>query len=488
MRRAGRLYLFCTKAATLALLALFGTWWVLTGSTALTPLLHAPTMVLVLALVGFGFKAGIMPLHVWLPGAHGNAPSHVSALMSGVLLKAGVYGLIRVLGLCVDAPAWWGGVVFGLGAVSAVLGVVFAIGQHDLKRLLAYHSVENIGIILLGVGMALSARALNVPVLVTLGLAGALLHTWNHGLFKSLLFLSAGSVVHATGTRQLDALGGLARRMPRTALAFLLGAVAICGLPPLNGFISELLLYLGFLGAVARPGPGWLLGAAGGPVLALTGALAALCFAKVYGVVFSGEPRTQAAAQAHPVVPAMWAPMALLALLCLLIGVAPLSVAPILDAALAAWGAPVGVAAAAPLGMLSAVALALALLLVPIALFLGRREQAAPLATGPTWDCGYAQPRPTMQYTASSFAATALHLFSWATFPVRHGPAVGSEIFPPPTRLREHMRDPVLELALEPAARVVARTLGWLHRLQPRALQLSLLYLLLALILAFALR
>jgi len=494
VRQAGRLYLYCTKAATLVLMALFSIWWIRTGSTALSPLHHAPTLVLVLAVVGFGFKAGVMPLHIWLPGAHGNAPSHVSALMSGVLIKAGVYGLVRVLGLCVDAPEAWGELVFALGASSAVLGVVFAIGQHDLKRLLAYHSVENIGIILMGLGMALAARASGSPTLVILGLAAALLHTWNHGLFKALLFLAGGAVVHGTGTRQLDALGGLARRMPATALAFLVGAVAICGLPPLNGFVSELLLYRGFLGAMSERGPVWMLGAVGGPALALTGALALLCFAKVYGVAFLGAPRSEAAAAAHPVGRAMRAPMAVLALLCIGIGVAPIGVAPVLDAALSAWSAPSGGADLAPLGTvfplgtLSGVALALVLLLALGALLLAWRTRSAPQATGPTWGCGYVRPQPSMQYTASSFAASVLGLFAWATFPVQTRPAVGTGPFPPPTHLHGHVRDPALDLAVTPAAQGLALVLTWLHRVQPRTLQVSLFYLLLAIVFAFALR
>lgn len=487
VRQAGRLYLFCTKAATLALMGLFGSWWVLTGSPTFGPLTHAPAGILLLALVGFGFKAGIMPLHIWLPGAHGNAPSHVSALMSGVLIKAGIYGLIRMLGLCVDAPAWWGGLVFSLGAISAVGGVVFAIGQHDLKRLLAYHSVENIGIILMGLGMALAARAQGAPALVTLGLAAALLHTWNHGLFKSLLFLSAGAVAHRTGTREIDRLGGLARRMPRTGAAFLLGATAICGLPPMNGFVSELLLYLGFLSEATGQGRGWMLGAVGAPALALTGALALLCFAKVYGVVFLGEPRSPAAARARPIGPLMWGPMAMLAVPCLLIGVLPLTVAPILDAALAAWSAPAGIAGLAPLGPLSGLALGLLALILLIGLGMRRRSQRAPAAVGPTWDCGYARPAPRMQYSASSFAASILSLFAWATFPVRVGGAVGEGPLPSDAHLESHVRDPALDLALLPVAQRISVAMGWLRRAQPRSVQSSLFYLLLAVLFAFAL-
>ena len=236
-----------------------------------------------------------MPLHIWLPGAHANAPSHVSALMSGVLIKMGIYGLVRVTSLFPAPPAWWGTTLLVLGGASGVLGVAYAIAQHDIKRLLAYHSVENIGIILMGLGLAVLGRSSHRPELILLGIAAALFHTWNHGLFKALLFLSAGSLIHATGTRSIDRLGGLARAMPRTALAFLVGAVAICGLPPLNGFVSEYLLYVGFLQTVAGAGDDtWLAGAFGAPALALIGALAVACFAKVFGAVFLGVPRSPA--------------------------------------------------------------------------------------------------------------------------------------------------------------------------------------------------
>src|ERR1019366_3529425 len=245
VRQTGYVYLVATRIGTLLLFAMFavlhaasGTWDFAAPGASIAP--SSATAIFVLALLGFGLKAGLMPLHVWLPGAHANAPSHVSALMSGVLIKTGIYGIARVCSFFDHPPVGWGVALLVAGAVSGVLGVAFAVGQHDLKRLLAYHSVENIGIITMGLGVAVLGRAVGSAPLVALGLAGALLHIWNHALFKALLFLSAGPVLHATGTREMDQLGGLAKRMPRTAFAFLLGAVAICGLPPLNGFVSEL--------------------------------------------------------------------------------------------------------------------------------------------------------------------------------------------------------------------------------------------------------
>ena len=248
--RAGWIYLIATHTATLVLFAMFallrqatGTWLLLRPKRfGSSPLL---TPILLLALLGFGIKAGVMPFHVWLPGAHAAAPSHVSAILSGVVLKMGIYGLVRTLSLLPAFPEWLGLALLALGIISGVLGVVLALAQHDLKRLLAYHSVENIGIILIGLGVGVLGIAQHQPAWAVLGFAGGLLHVWNHAAFKSLLFYSAGAVVRATGTRDLDALGGLLRRMRFTGAMFLIGAVAICGLPPLNGFVSEWLIYLG---------------------------------------------------------------------------------------------------------------------------------------------------------------------------------------------------------------------------------------------------
>src|SRR5262249_47715372 len=276
----GWLYLVATKIATASLFALFALLHAVNGSFTLAPLNEAnlapgvATAIFVFTLIGFGLKAGIMPFHVWLPSSHAIAPSHVSAIMSGVIIKMGIYGIVRIMSLVPHPPLEWGGTLLLLGSVSGVLGVVFAIAQHDLKRLLAYHSIENIGIILIGLGLSVLGRSVGRSELVALGLAGALLHVWNHGLFKALLFFSAGSVVRATHTREIDALGGLANMMPKTTLGFLLGAIAICGLPPFNGFVSELFIYIGlFRAALLEQRGTWIVGAFGVPTLALIGAL-----------------------------------------------------------------------------------------------------------------------------------------------------------------------------------------------------------------------
>lgn len=489
VRAAGRLYLYCTKVATLCLFALFVGMRGQTGTFRFETLQGAPVVVFVLALVGFGLKAGVMPAHIWLPGAHSSAPSHVSALMSGVLIKAGIYGLIRVTSLCPDAPAWWGAVVLALGGVSAVFGVAFAIGQHDIKRLLAYHSIENIGIILLGLGLAMVGRALGRPDLVVLGMAGALLHTWNHGLFKALLFFSAGAVIHGSGLRRLDQMGGLGRRMPGAANAFLVGAVAICGLPPLNGFVSELLIYLGCMRTLApAPGWSWLAGALGAPALALTGALAALCFAKVYGIAFLGEPRTPAARDAHPARRTMHIGMGILAALCGLIGLAPILIAPVLDASAQAWAGSVALPAlttAAPLVAVSALAGTLLLGAGAGWLLLRARLRVEPTATGPTWDCGYAAPTPRMQYSATSFAEQIVGLLAWALHPSSHTPELGTTLAPARSGWHSHVPDPILDFGVYPASRGVAWLYEKLRWFQRGTLHASLLYVVLALLVGF---
>ncbi len=489
VRATGIFYLVVTHVATLALFAIFsiarmraGSWnWSAIGSVV--PASGLGTAIFVLGLFAFGLKAGMLPLHIWLPSAHANAPSHVSALMSGMVIKTGIYGLVRFLSVLPGMPLWWGVVLLGLGVLSGVFGVAFAIGQHDLKRLLAYHSVENIGIIVMGIGLAAMGRSLGRPDLVALGLAGGLLHVWNHGLFKSLLFLSAGSVVHATHTREIDHLGGVARRMPLTSAAFLVGAVAICGLPPLNGFVSEFLIYSGlFRAAISHSGGPWLAAAFAIPSLALIGALATACFVKVFGAAFLGEARSEHVAHAHEAAGSMLAPMAVLAALCAFIGLFPVAVSPWLDRAVAAWApemkAP-SVAVAAPLRWVGYGSLGLAASLALVGLLL-RRRLAGP-ATVPTWGCGYLAPTPRMQYTSSSFAGTIVSLFRWALWPAVRLPAVQGP-FPGASAFSSEVPDVVLDRAVMPASRLTARVFGWAHRIQSGALPLYILYVLVTLI------
>ena len=364
VRSAGWLYLASSHAACLALFAFFTTLAARTGSWELGPMHNHPELAPLfwLALFGFGLKAGLFPFHIWLPSAHANAPSHVSAILSGVTLKLGIYGLVRFSGWLPMPPgASW--VVAMLGVVSAVLGVAFALGQHDLKRLLAYHSVENIGIILIGLGFAMLAVEHGNPAWGALALAGGLLHVWNHGLFKALLFFGAGSVLHSTGTREMSRLGGLWRAMPWTAGLFGLGAIAICGLPPLNGFVSEWLVYLGLFDATIARGPSAWAAIPAAILLGVTGALALACFVKVCGVVFLGAPRSDAATRAHECGPLMRGAMLLLAAACVAIGLAPAIFWPAIARAVETWQrAWTSAGASAPLSSLSRIDIALAML------------------------------------------------------------------------------------------------------------------------------
>jgi hydrogenase-4 component B len=492
VRAAGWVYLLATHVATLCLFGLFGIWRWVAGSFALTPLPGDSTLspglataLFVLALVGFGLKAGIMPLHVWLPSAHANAPSHVSAVLSGVLIKMGIYGLVRVLSLFPHPPLEWGVVLLGLGVVSGVLGVAFAIGQHDLKRLLAYHSIENIGIIVMGLGLALIGRAQGRTDWVILGLSGALLHVWNHAFFKGLLFLGAGSVIHATHTREIDRLGGLARTMPWTSLCFLVGAVAICGLPPLNGFVSEFLIYLGLFGTLL-PQEGSFPGAAfAAPALALIGALAVACFVKVFGAVFLGTARSEHGQQAHESPPSMIGPMGVLVACCFLIGLAPALLAPLLGKAVTVWAPETEEAAArlATLAPLNWISLMGALLLAALgagALLLRERMRLGVAEDG-TWGCGYVAPTPRMQYTASSFAQMLVDLFAWVLRPQTHAPHIGA-LFPAEAHFETHVPDTVLDRVLLPAARGAAWLATQARRLQQGRIQTYLIYIFLTLL------
>jgi hydrogenase-4 component B len=490
-RRASLIYIISTHLGTLSLFALFALWRWATGSFALQPVaveaigLGTMNALFFLALLGFGVKAGIMPLHFWLPTAHAAAPSHVSAMMSGVVIKMGIYGLIRFLSLLPVPPAIWGGIILSLGAISGLLGVLFAIGQHDLKRLLAYHSVENIGIILMGLGLAMLGRSLERPAWVVLGLAGCLLHIWNHSLFKSLLFLSAGSVVHAAHTREIDRLGGLAKKMPWTAAMFVVGAVAICGLPPLNGFVSELFVYLGLLQSVGIEGKSGSTAVIAVPVLAMIGALAVACFVKAYSVVFLGNARTNSAAHAHESPLSMRCPMLVLAACCMSIGLMPALVSPLLDKVIATWMPAselslTSLATLVPLDSIGAMSIILVALAAFFMILFSQFVRGASYSN--TWDCGYAQPTSRMQYSASSFANTIVYLFRWVLRPRMRQPSV-EPLFPRPTEMYSAVDDVVLDRLLVPSSRLAERCVGWIRTFQHGMTQHYVLYILITVIL-----
>jgi hydrogenase-4 component B len=478
VRSAGWLFLAASRAGALCLVVFFASIAARTGSWMLGPMHDRPDLApyFWLALFGFGIKAGVYPLHIWLPSAHASAPSHVSALLSGVTIKMGIYGLMRFSGWLPtpDAAGW---VVAGLGVVSAVLGVVFALGQHDLKRLLAYHSVENIGIILIGLGFAMVAEATGGAAWGRLALAGSLLHVFNHGLFKTLLFLGAGSVLHSTGTREMSRLGGLWRAMPWTAGTFVLGAVAIAGLPPLNGFVSEWLVYVGLFDSMSARGPMAWAAAPAAILLCMTGALALACFVKACGVVFLGEPRTDVAARAHENGWLMRVPMILLSVACVAIGLAPATVWTPLARATAVWAPAWAGPAPASLLALGAFDVGLVAVGLLMAVVLWRVVARGELQRAPTWDCGYARPTARMQYTAGSFAATITSWFAWILRPQRHVDAP-TKRFPDDASFEEHTPETVLVHVIQPGGLLVLRLAGAARRLQHGRIQAYVLYIL----------
>jgi hydrogenase-4 component B len=431
--RAGIWYAAMTHAGLALLLAAFillnnggsGAFTELrAGSGALSS--TARNFIFVLAFLGFGSKAGIVPLHVWLPKAHPTAPSHVSALMSGVMIKLGIYGLLRVvLDLLGGGQAWWGGIVLGFGVVSALLGVLYALMEHDLKRLLAYHSIENIGIILIGIGAGLVFHSYGLMTLAALGLIGGLYHTLNHASFKGLLFLGAGSVLHATGTRNMEKMGGLIQRMPWTAFFFLIGSAAISALPPLNGFVSEWLVFQSLLAGFNIPKPelAILMPVAVG-MLALTSGLAAACFVKAFGISFLAIPRSMEADDAQEAPFSMLFGMFLLALTCLGLGIAPVAVVPFLSKVIAGVGGlpptlpgltfnfslqtPDAVGQISPALVLAGLLIILAL--IPLAFRIFKVSRAWRM--GETWGCGRTGQTPRMEYTATAFAEPLRRVFA----------------------------------------------------------------------------
>ena len=496
VRSAGTVYLIASHVGVVLLLILFmllaqhgGGFSFAAITAAGAPGPYLANACFILALVGFGTKAGFWSLHTWLPEAHPTAPSHISATMSGVMIKLGIYGVLRVLSFLGPPPLWWSVSVIGLGVVSGVLGVLHALAQHDLKRLLAYHSVENIGIIAIGIGVGLLGQSTGAPVVALLGYAGALLHTLNHGLFKGLLFHGAGSVLHATGTKSLDELGGLGRTMPITAVTFLIGSAAISGLPPLNGFISELLIYLGaFRGAAvlqseAGQSPGTVAALAVIPALALIGGLAAACFVKAYGTIFLGHPRTAACDGAADPPPGMRLPMIIGAALCVAIGIWPAAALRLVErpASLIIGGAeplpPLGqFVAAIPLVALVLVAVVIGLIGLRYALMRNRE-----VAVGPTWGCGYEAPSSRMQYTAASFAEPVLEPFAVALKRPVHAD-LPKGYFPAAANYEQHAVDVIAEYVLAPASFGLLSALRKIRVIQTGHMQLYLGFILMTIV------
>jgi len=494
-RRAAYLYLVMSHVATGLLIAAFFILASASGSVALSTLLGGGALsgplrdlVFLLFFLGFGVKAGIIPLHIWLPEAHPAAPSGISALMSGVLIKTGIYGIVRFCAFGLGTPPLsWGVLVLLVGALSAVLGVLYALMQHDLKRLLAYHSIENIGIILLGVGAGMIAITGGQPGLAAVGIAAGLYHVLNHAVFKGLLFLSVGSLVVTTGTRQIEELGGLLRRMPWTGACFLVGAVAISGLPPFNGFASEWLAFQALLhGFQASAEPViHLLFPVAAALLALTGALAAACFVKAFGITFLALPRSAAAAAAHEAGASMLWPQVVLAALCVLLGVFPGAVLTVLSAVMVSLPGlqppaemirgPLGMAATAgPSAAVTPGALALALFgglgVAGLAVLVMRFGSV--IRRAPTWGCGGLL-GPRTEYTATAFSKPLMMIFRAVYRPTREVEALAkvSQYFPQEVRyhveieptFERYVYGPLTEAVLRVARRLKILQAGSLH-------------------------
>ncbi len=484
--RAAYVYLIMASFGTLCLLLAFALLAGVDGAYGFEAMRahHAgpvtAALVLTFALLGAGSKAGLVPLHVWLPLAHPAAPSHVSALMSGVMTKVAVYGFIRIVLDLLGAPEWgWSMVVLALGGITSVLGVLYALMQHDLKRLLAYHTVENIGIIFIGLGLAMAFQANQVTWAAALALTAALFHVLNHSLFKSLLFFGSGAVLTATGERDMEHLGGLIHRMPLTAFTFLVGCVAISALPPLNGFVSEWLTFQAILQSPDLPQWGLKILIPGvGALLALSAALAAACFVKAFGVTFLGRPRSPAAANAREVDRFSLVAMFAFAALCLLAGILPGLVidglAPVVSG-LVGDRMPVQLAVpwlsivpiAEPRSSYNGLLIFLFITLsASLAVYAIHRFASRALRRAPPWDCGFPDPRPITQYTAGSFAQPIRRVFGTSVFLAREH----VEMSPPgdrrPARLTVKLRDLVWETLYAPVAAAVDATAGRLNILQ----------------------
>ncbi|HEY7689802.1 MAG TPA: hydrogenase 4 subunit B [Dongiaceae bacterium] len=443
--RAGYVYLVMASFGTLMLLLAFG---LLAGPVllagpggdysfaAIRAVGHEAlpaALVLAFALIGAGSKAGLVPLHVWLPLAHPAAPSHVSALMSGAMTKVAIYGFIRIVFDLLGEPPWWSGMALLLiGGATAVLGVLQALLQRDLKRLLAYSTIENIGVVFCGLGLALAFQAAQMSWAAALALTAALFHAFNHTLFKSLLFFGAGAVLTATHERDIEKLGGLIHRMPATALFFLAGCAAISALPPFNGFASEWLIFQAILQSPALPQWGLkIIVPAIGAMLALAAALAAACFVKAFGIAFLGRPRTAAATNAREVDRFSAAAMGILAALCLLAGVLPgLVLDWIAPATLSLLGERMPMQTADP--WLSVVPIAqgrssynglLVFLFIVLsasaAIMAIHRFASNRLRRAPAWDCGFIEPSPATQYTGDSFSQPIRRVFGTVLFRAR---------------------------------------------------------------------
>ncbi|MEG6522241.1 hydrogenase 4 subunit B [Desulfotomaculum sp. 1211_IL3151] len=467
VRKAGFIYIAMTHLGTVFIIGAFlvmakgfGGWGYETlasNSASLSTI--DKSIVFLLALVGFGTKAGVVPLNVWLPLAHPAAPSNVSAVMSGVMIKMAIYGMIRVIiDILGPGPAWWGGLVLTIGIISAVIGVIYALMEHDLKRLLAFHSVENIGIILMGIGTSLVLYAWSMPVLAAIALAAGLFHVFNHAIFKSLLFLATGSIYYATHTRDIEKLGGLIKRMPQTALLFLIGAISISAIPPFNGFASEYQIYQSLLNISYLNVSGFwsIAGILACVALALTGALAAACFVKAFGISFLALPRTKKSARAREVPLSMRLSMAPLAAFCLVLGIFPQ----------VAMNALTGVASQLVPGSqvpeITTYNFTLALVLIVTVLMLlglSRLFGVQRVRKSETWGCGI-ETDATMEYSAASYSQPIRRVYRGLLQPRRKIKIRGKALpyFGYNIYFEEHVKSMIRECLYSPLRRLTITT------------------------------
>ncbi|MDD5070358.1 MAG: proton-conducting transporter membrane subunit [Candidatus Omnitrophica bacterium] len=485
--KAGLIYLTATHIGTLFLMVMFillskssgsfdffGVKAIESGITS--------SIIFLCALIGFGTKAGFMPLHIWLPEAHPAAPCHVSALMSGVMIKTGIYGIVRVISFLSMPPVWWGYTLISIGIFSGILGILFALAQHDLKRLLAYSSIENIGIITLSLGFGVLGMSLNDSLLIVLGFSAGLLHVVNHAFFKGLLFLAAGAVLHTTGTCQIDRLGGLLKKMPVTGACFLVGAVAICGLPPLNGFISEFLIYLTCFKSLFSTISVSIVSLSAIGSLALIGALAVACFTKVFGVIFLGLARSNSPQKGIEPGLLMRLSMVVLSVGCVILGlVFPFVLKLFQSAVFDITGLSLNIIssnlieAVNPLRFVVIAAFLLFLLIVAISLLRKRLLIRRNLKSVSTWDCGYSDSEQVIQYTASSYVEPLLCFFKG----ILRTQKQGSELkgyFPDNSFFKTETFDFFGNSLFRPALKVIHQLAGRLTCLQHGRTQFYILY------------
>jgi hydrogenase-4 component B len=489
-RQAGYIFFIFTQAGAMFLFAAFGVLYAQTGSLNLAAASELTAefklIVFLLSFIGFGSKAGIFPFHIWLPYAHTAAPSHISAFMSGVMIKMGIYGILRFYFLLETQAPVYGQIILCFGVVSGILGIIYALGQNNIKRMLAYSSIENIGIILIGMGMGMLGTASGKPVLAFWCFTGTFLHVLNHSLFKSLLFMGAGSVLHGTGTTSIDRLGGLLKSMKFTGVAFLAGSLAICALPPFNGFVSEFLIYMGSFKGSSLEGSYFLFAVLAIVALAVIGGLALACFTKVVGIVFLGEPRSSQIENIHECSTLMRFAMAALAIACLAIGLFPaIVVVPVAVMTNTLLNTP-----AVPFTNLlklcqnislgAAIFLGLTLLILCLRHLLYRGKA---VTSGPTWGCGFTRATPRIQYTGTSFASPILDFFRpVAPLHKDYNPVDGP--FPGTSTYHSSTVDRAEKVATNGIALPVLRVLKRLRWIQHGNIQLYIAYIVIGIILA----